>query len=237
MRTALTVAVSVWNSRRDIRVYEVKVTQSDLDKEMQQGKWGAIVEAGASPYLALGPGLKIDKKDLPPGLGLAILNHAGWRHVVKVKPSDPTKAGHLLYETLAVTRREFAKLQEGRRRTSQEYIAGENIPDIPWAVQRAARAAGKDLRYWIRRMTEDHKEWEFRDQEIIKREERLRERERKISEYNSDSSLLAMLVEAKEAGIQVHQVKAVMDLERGSREVCHFIDAISKIGLWRRTRE
>lgn len=231
------VAVSVWHSRKDIRVYEVKVTQHDLDREMQKGKWGGIVEAKASPYLALGPGLKIDKKDLPPGLGLAVLNHAGWRHLVKVKPSDPMEAGHLLYETLATTRREFSKIIEDRRLDHQEYIAGENVPDIPWAVQRAARVAGQDLRYWIRRMKDQESDWKSQEDRLESREKKLIERERKFQDRNGDAGLLEILDEAKAANLTVSKILEVLDIKAASQEATRILNALAWNGQAKRRDE
>jgi hypothetical protein len=223
------VAVSVWNSRKDIRGYEIKVTQSDLDQEMRKGKWGGIVEAGASPYLALGPGLKLDQKDLPPGLGLAVLNHAGWRHLVKVKPSDPTKAGHLLYETLSTTRREFEKIKDDRRFNHQEYIAGDEAAElsIPLAVQRAARVAGQDLRYWIRRMKDQEDSWKDRDDRLETREKRIKERERQFQDRQGDAALLELLAEAKVENLTVPQIREVLDIKAASREARIILDALS----------
>lgn len=48
------VAVEVWRSKRDVRIYEAKVSASDLRRELACGKW--IAELGAHVHLP---------KDLP----------------------------------------------------------------------------------------------------------------------------------------------------------------------------
>jgi hypothetical protein len=211
------VAINAWNSRSDIRAYEVKVQRSDLLREMREGKWSAMREAGASPYLALANGLKIKRSDLPPGLGLVKECGDSWRHEVRVDRREPTNSPALLMAMLLNIRVETTRLRNERRQSVLDYISEEQAP---LAAQRAAHIAGHNLASilgWIK----DNKQY------IRDREEELRKKEETMKATYADIALANELEKARKLGIEAHQIDTMIKYIKGNDTAQRVYRAIS----------
>ena len=221
------VAINAWQSRSEIRAYEVKVKQSDLDRELHDGKWGAMLTAGAAPYLALAPGLKLQRGDLPPGLGLARLGRDHWRHEVRVEKRLPENAPQLVLEMLRKTRGEMGHLHRARRLEVIEYVTGEKA--LSEAAQRAAKVAGRDVARWLADAANRDAEAASRASELERQRIDLNDRAANLEKLYADRELMEQLTSAKKLGIEPHVVRQVFDFARASEDAWTIFQAMLRI--------
>jgi hypothetical protein len=242
------VAIKHWG-QTEIRAYECKCSQGDLDRELSSGKWGEMARAGAAPYLAVASDLKIRKADFPPGLGLArVLDTGALRHEIRVPICKPVGAPGLLLRFIARSEsstRHTDLYSRTQRRLRLAAMANADTPDEQ--AKLASKAAGGILSQRLAKLQKDQELVDREDERVEGLLESVRKRERAVQGVLEDEGMMTEMLklkaagvnseymlktlgELKQLGIDLFAVQTALNLFKGNAQLTRVLNSVAWFG-------